>query len=192
MRKSATSPPWSSLISGPYSRKCLWQPSFSCQCICLFWQKLYRFTSEDFRHLTWRCMICTHLSVRDRLQVHSMRKPWLSLREVLIALGEDFILSRVKTVFSERWIDVHGKIKARLRSTQVVLMMPMPLWVLLNWQDTLDNPLPWCMRQATVCTPATPVRPSLMSTGDYFYLPSLEIASTDQWKISWQKSFWKK
>ena len=57
--------------------------------------------------------------------------------EVLAILGEDY-LSRVKTAFSERWIDVHenqGKRSAAYSGGSY----DTNAFMLLNWQDTLDN-----------------------------------------------------
>lgn len=57
--------------------------------------------------------------------------------EVLAILGEDY-LSRVKTAFSERWIDVYenqGKRSGAYSSGSY----DTNAFMLLNWQDTLDN-----------------------------------------------------
>ena len=57
--------------------------------------------------------------------------------EVLAILGEDY-LSRVKTAFSERWIDVHEN-KGKRSGAYSGGSYDTNAFMLLNWQDTLDN-----------------------------------------------------
>ena len=57
--------------------------------------------------------------------------------EVLAILGEDY-LSRVKTAFSERWIDVHES-KGKRSGAYSGGSYDTNAFMLLNWQDTLDN-----------------------------------------------------
>ena len=66
-----------------------------------------------------------------------MKNRWPKQKEVLAVLGEDY-LSRVKRAFSERWIDVHVNQENDQVLIQVVLMST-NAFMLLNWQDTLDN-----------------------------------------------------
>ena len=57
--------------------------------------------------------------------------------EVLAILGEDY-LSRVKTAFSERWIDVHEN-QGKRSGAYSGGSYDTNAFMLLNWQDTLDN-----------------------------------------------------
>jgi len=57
--------------------------------------------------------------------------------EVLDILGEDY-LSRVKTAFSERWIDVHEN-QGKRSGAYSGGSYDTNAFMLLNWQDTLDN-----------------------------------------------------
>ena len=57
--------------------------------------------------------------------------------EVLAILGEDY-LSRVKTAFSERWIDVHEN-RGKRSGAYSGGSYDTNAFMLLNWQDTLDN-----------------------------------------------------
>ncbi len=57
--------------------------------------------------------------------------------EVLVILGEDY-LSRVKTAFSERWIDVHEN-QGKRSGAYSGGSYDTNAFMLLNWQDTLDN-----------------------------------------------------
>ena len=57
--------------------------------------------------------------------------------EVLAILGEDY-LSRVKTAFSERWIDVHEN-QGKRSGAYSGGSYDTNAFILLNWQDTLDN-----------------------------------------------------
>ncbi|MGX4712801.1 oligoendopeptidase F [Streptococcus cristatus] len=57
--------------------------------------------------------------------------------EVLPILGEDY-LSRVKTAFSERWIDVHEN-QGKRSGAYSGGSYDTNAFMLLNWQDTLDN-----------------------------------------------------
>ena len=57
--------------------------------------------------------------------------------EVLAILGEDY-LSRVKTAFSERWIDVHEN-QGKRSGAYSAGSYDTNAFMLLNWQDTLDN-----------------------------------------------------
>ena len=57
--------------------------------------------------------------------------------EVLAILGEDY-LSRVKTAFSERWIDVHEN-QSKRSGAYSGGSYDTNAFMLLNWQDTLDN-----------------------------------------------------
>ena len=57
--------------------------------------------------------------------------------EVLAILGEDY-LSRVKTAFSERWIDVHEN-QGKCSGAYSGGSYDTNAFMLLNWQDTLDN-----------------------------------------------------
>ena len=57
--------------------------------------------------------------------------------EVLAILGEDY-LSRVRTAFSERWIDVH-EIQGKRSGAYSGGSYDTNAFMLLNWQDTLDN-----------------------------------------------------
>ena len=58
-------------------------------------------------------------------------------KEVLAILGEDY-LSRVKTAFSERWIDVHEN-QGKRSGAYSGGSYDTNAFMLLNWQDTLDN-----------------------------------------------------
>jgi len=57
--------------------------------------------------------------------------------EILAILGEDY-LSRVKTAFSERWIDVHEN-QGKRSGAYSGGSYDTNAFMLLNWQDTLDN-----------------------------------------------------
>ena len=57
--------------------------------------------------------------------------------EVLAILGEDY-LSRVKTAFSERWIDVYEN-QGKRSGAYSGGSYDTSAFMLLNWQDTLDN-----------------------------------------------------
>ena len=57
--------------------------------------------------------------------------------EVLAILGEDY-LSRVRTAFSERWIDVHEN-QGKRSGAYSGGSYDTNAFMLLNWQDTLDN-----------------------------------------------------
>ena len=57
--------------------------------------------------------------------------------EVLAILGEDY-LSRVKTAFSERWIDVHEN-QGKRSGAYSGGSYDTNAFMSLNWQDTLDN-----------------------------------------------------
>ena len=57
--------------------------------------------------------------------------------EVLAILGEDY-LSRVKTAFSERWIDVYEN-QGKRSGAYSGGSYDTNAFMLLNWQDTLDN-----------------------------------------------------
>lgn len=57
--------------------------------------------------------------------------------EVLAILGEDY-LSRVKTAFSERWIDVHEN-QGKRSGAYSGGSYDTNAFMLLNWQNTLDN-----------------------------------------------------
>lgn len=57
--------------------------------------------------------------------------------EVLAILGEDY-LRRVKTAFSERWIDVHEN-QGKRSGAYSGGSYDTNAFMLLNWQDTLDN-----------------------------------------------------
>ena len=57
--------------------------------------------------------------------------------EVLAILGEDY-LNRVKTAFSERWIDVHEN-QGKRSGAYSGGSYDTNAFMLLNWQDTLDN-----------------------------------------------------
>ena len=57
--------------------------------------------------------------------------------EVLSILGEDY-LSRVKTAFSERWIDVYEN-QGKRSGAYSGGSYDTNAFMLLNWQDTLDN-----------------------------------------------------
>ena len=57
--------------------------------------------------------------------------------EVLAILGDDY-LSRVKTAFSERWIDVHEN-QGKRSGAYSGGSYDTNAFMLLNWQDTLDN-----------------------------------------------------
>ena len=57
--------------------------------------------------------------------------------EVLAILGEDYF-SRVKTAFSERWIDVHEN-QGKRSGAYSGGSYDTNAFMLLNWQDTLDN-----------------------------------------------------
>ena len=57
--------------------------------------------------------------------------------EVLAILGEDY-LSRVRTAFSERWIDVHEN-QGKRSGAYSGGSYDTNAFRLLNWQDTLDN-----------------------------------------------------
>ena len=57
--------------------------------------------------------------------------------EVLAILGEDY-LSRVKTAFSERWIDVHEN-QGKRSGAYSGGSYDTNAFMLINWQDTLDN-----------------------------------------------------
>ena len=57
--------------------------------------------------------------------------------EVLAILGEDY-LSRVKTAFSERWIDVHEN-QGKRSGAYSGGSYDTNAFMLLNWQETLDN-----------------------------------------------------
>ena len=57
--------------------------------------------------------------------------------EVLAIMGEDY-LSRVKTAFSERWIDVHEN-QGKRSGAYSGGSYDTNAFMLLNWQDTLDN-----------------------------------------------------
>lgn len=57
--------------------------------------------------------------------------------EVLAILGNDY-LSRVKTAFSERWIDVHEN-QGKRSGAYSGGSYDTNAFMLLNWQDTLDN-----------------------------------------------------
>ena len=57
--------------------------------------------------------------------------------EVLAILGEDY-LSRVKTAFSERWIDVHEN-QGKRSGAYSGGSYDTNAFMLLNWQDPLDN-----------------------------------------------------
>ncbi len=57
--------------------------------------------------------------------------------EVLAILGEDY-LSRVKTAFSDRWIDVHEN-QGKRSGAYSGGSYDTNAFMLLNWQDTLDN-----------------------------------------------------
>ena len=57
--------------------------------------------------------------------------------EVLAILGEDY-LSRLKTAFSERWIDVHEN-QGKRSGAYSGGSYDTNAFMLLNWQDTLDN-----------------------------------------------------
>ena len=58
-------------------------------------------------------------------------------QEVLAILGEDY-LSRVKTAFSERWIDVYEN-QGKRSGAYSGGSYDTNAFMLLNWQDTLDN-----------------------------------------------------
>ena len=57
--------------------------------------------------------------------------------KVLAILGDDY-LSRVKTAFSERWIDVHEN-QGKRSGAYSGGSYDTNAFMLLNWQDTLDN-----------------------------------------------------
>ncbi|MBZ2066258.1 oligoendopeptidase F [Streptococcus sanguinis] len=57
--------------------------------------------------------------------------------EILAILGDDY-LSRVKTAFSERWIDVHEN-QGKRSGAYSGGSYDTNAFMLLNWQDTLDN-----------------------------------------------------
>ena len=57
--------------------------------------------------------------------------------EVLAILGKDY-LSRVRTAFSERWIDVHEN-QGKRSGAYSGGSYDTNAFMLLNWQDTLDN-----------------------------------------------------
>ena len=57
--------------------------------------------------------------------------------EVLAILGEDY-LNRVRTAFSERWIDVHEN-QGKRSGAYSGGSYDTNAFMLLNWQDTLDN-----------------------------------------------------
>ena len=77
----------------------------------------------------------THLSETD--YKFTYEEALAKSEEVLAILGEDY-LSRVKTAFSERWIDVHEN-QGKRSGAYSGGSYDTNAFMLLNWQDTLDN-----------------------------------------------------
>ncbi|SUO82810.1 oligoendopeptidase F [Streptococcus pyogenes] len=83
--------------------------------------------------------------------------------KVLAVFGKDYA-DRVHRAFTERWIDVHVN-KGKRSGAYSGGSYDTNAFMLLNWQDTLDNLYTLVHETATVCILLSLVKHSLMCMG---------------------------